>query len=652
MKKIIALLIAFVMVFSLAGCKQKSNRDANTIYIDFEIVDNGYGYKWLNDACREFEELVKTKDYGGGKKPGVVCKVKTVESLTDLQSMRRSGTEVFFGGGVASNLIRTGNLLDITDVVEEKNYRNDTVSIKDMMYEETVALNKVGDKFYTIPTYEVYSGMSYDKELFDREGLYFADPTSSDPTEPFTCPVTNMTVDFITPGGTNKSCGPDGVKGNYDDGMPSSMVELLQLYSYMSTNKGISPLQVPGKYLYEADFATEGLYTALLGREKARGTYDFTGEVDIVKSLNLNEDAFEGFNFGGAQFYKPSIVTKEISEETGYYTTWSIERYYALLFMDICRQLNWFAYGYDPDINTFTHQQAQYQFICSGYQNSQGYGAEVGTMATGSYWYNESLNSFTNFDNFYTLNPDCEHRNISWMPLPVNIFTSVTGVEGEEETPVPGYTESTKGEVQTISQAHANCLYFNDNVRQDAPTYAALKDWIRFFYSYEQLEKSTIRQGMRRALNYEVRDLEDITDPAEREELKQIMVDSSWMGFNSDGSVAWEGFYKQLSDYVEDSYLLRFAANNNTFLENQGANSIFKRGEQSRVCSGANKQYLRELIKDSTGYESAMHAFGTTMISFETWKNVYKGSKAISELAPLMDGGLPITYNSRLSELQ
>ncbi len=657
MKKIIALMIVFVMVFSLGGCFQSSSRSSDRIYIDIEIVDNGYGYKWLNDFCREFEELVKDKDYDGegGKKPGVVCKVKTVDSATDLQSMARSAMEVFMStGGVARNCVATGNLLDITDVTTEKNYDGSssisevilsgnydsgTTSIADKMYDNSIAMSTITNSetnevsFYTLPTYEIYSGMTFDKDMFDEFGFYFFDTSSNADYIPYDCTVTKATAYFVVPGDLeNRSCGPDGVKGTYDDGMPSSFVELLQLYSYIKYNQ-VYPLQIPGQLLYEADFATEGLYTALLGKDKGLTTYEFEGSVDIVEEINTTKSAFQ--NEEGVEyledFFMPVVTTKDVTEETGFYTTWSVERYYALLFMDICKREGWFAPGYDPDVKSFNHKQSQRQFIFGGYDDGSGaQGPRVATMSTGSYWYNESYNSFTNFDNFYRINTDVEHRNLLWMPLPVNIFTSVTGEDGEVETFI-GTRESTKGEVQAISQAHYNGVIFNDNVRRDSATYAALKDWIRYFHSDEQLEKSTIRQGIRKAFEYKVRELDEITNAEEKAALKQIMIDSGWADWDDEGN-QWEGFYKQLSKYVENSYLLRHASTSETFLSNLGsdAGNPFKRGEYSKVCTDASGMgYVKNLFK--VAKYNAMKAFEQTRITKNSWTSLYRGEGTVTE---------------------
>ena len=477
--------------------------------------------------------------------------------------------------------------------------------------------------------------MTYDKDLFDEFGFYFAKDSNG---MPFDSLVTGMTAYFIEPYDMdNRSCGPDGVFGTYDDGMPSSLVELIQLYEYMMDNQ-VYPLQVPGAYLYESDFATDGITGALLGKDKAYGTYNFSGEFDIVTGLNTSGYAFVNDNGVSylEDFYKPEIVTKTIDETTGYYSSWSVERYYALAFLEICKKQGWFAPGYNPDVNTFTHQQAQYQFISSGYDNGSGaQGPRVGTMATGSYWYNESYNSFTNFDDFYSINKSVEHRNLLWMPLPVNIFTSVTGEQdGYEaddylvEIENLGITENTKGEEQVITQVHANCVYFNDNVRKDAQAYEALKDWIRFFHSDEQLEKTTIRQGFRKALKYDVRELDEIDNAEERAAMQQLMQDSGWMGWNSDGTVAWEGFYKQLSSYVSDSYLLRFTSTSDIFIANSGTGGIFKRGEYSKISTDASGMgYLKNLYKKSG--TTAMSTFAGTMINYSTWNSISSGNAAM-----------------------
>ena len=187
-----------------------------------------------------------------------------------------------------------------------------------------------------------------------------------------------------------------------------------------------------------------------------------------------------------------------------------------------------------------------------------------------------------------------------------------------------GTTESTKGEVQAISQAHANCVYFNDNVRNDSATYEALKDWIRFFHSREQLEKTTIRRGFKSAFKYEVRDLEEISNYEERSALKQLMMDSSWVDFDNAGNVVWESFYKQLADYVDESFVVRYSAVNQTFLNNAGSSSPFKRGEYSKVCTDPSGQgYVKSLYKTS-GY-NAMECFIKTILDFTDWQQIYKG---------------------------
>ncbi len=692
MKKIIALLIAFVMVFGLTGCSKGETRDENVIYLDFEIVNNGYGYKWLEDACDEFEELVKNKDYDGegSMDPGVECKVKPVVSLTELDAMEKSGTEVFFGGGNASDLILTGNLLDITDVVNENNYLemdeddpstyvNDNVSsailnnmynagnqsIVDLMYEEARVLSSVvnpnsGDtQYYTIPTHEIYSGMSYDKDAFDKVGFYFAYDESNAVATRFPSQVTGQEAYFVKSSALdNKSCGPDGVFGTYDDGMPSSLVELIILYEYMDS-KGYAPLQVPGQYLYESDFLTEGLYTALLGVDKARGQYDLTGEFDIVTALNNSgAGAFENATAALAGYIQPLIETVEIDEETGYYSTWSLERYYALVFLEICARQGWLAEGYNPTSNPSSNKTAQRQFIFSGFYDpiEGGTGTRVATMSTGSYWYNESTD-FNNFANFEKANPNVAHRNLLWMPFPTNIFTSVTGeVDGYEDedylvTTTLGsgvnkteITESAKGEKQAISQCHVNCVYFNDNVRSEPAKYEALKDWIRFFHSDQQLEKTTIRQGFRKALKYKVRDLDQITDLAEKAEIKQIMIDKNWADFDTNNNVTWEGFYKRLADYVDSdsAEVIRYTSANKTFLENMSGASIFKRGEYSKICTdNTGTAYLLKLLDKKSPW-SAKDAFSNTVVSFAQWEKLYSGNLEAKQLKD--SAGATITY--------
>jgi len=114
------------------------------------------------------------------------------------------------------------------------------------------------------------------------------------------------------------------------------------------------------------------------------------------------------------------------------------------------------------------------------------------------------------------------------------------------------------------------------------------------------------------------------------------MLDRGWADFDDDGNVIWEGFYKQLADYVDSdsAEIVRQTSTKQTFLSNLGDGSPFKRGEYSKVSTDATGEaYLKKLVKNNTTYKTA---FANTIIKFDAgqtnWKGIYEGNSVAKQL--------------------
>lgn len=589
MKKFIAILLCMLFVLGQTACNKPSTNgaDADDVIIEFAIANLGYGKDWLESANQRFMYSVEDKEYPNGKK-GVYCKYVfgTPEQATSIST---SGTHVYYSSGRGTDLANTGNLLCIDEIVKEK-YDNGK-SIEDKMYEDYKEFSLGNDgKYYTIPTFESYCGLSYDKDLFNRNGYYFANNDAEDYT-PRKSELINYTYNLVDVNiegwENNKSCGPNGEYGDYDDGLPSSLYELIALWEFMSKD-GVQPVQLAGEYPNIANFFLDGLMASLMGESRAEATQTFNGTMEVVTGFGASLSQRQNIINGVDYLDKPTTKTVQISEETGFYTTMAVERYYALAALEIIEKENFWAQGSDTITESLSHLDAQKMFIDSGYTNIKGQAKEVGMIMEGSYWYNESTIR-GNFRNFYSLNKDCKERGVAWMPLPVNIANSVTG-EDRTET-FNGITESVKGERATLVQAHQSCLYFNKNIEKDQAVYEAVKDWIKFMHTDEELSNITADSGFKRALIYEV-------DDKDKEN--------------------WSGFYADLFEYAKDAYVLRPVGGNKTY--NANASSLYVKGEHSGFWNCHRTSFMFCLGKSE---HNAQVAFENKMLTAQQWKNSY-----------------------------
>ena len=602
MKKFITILLCFVLLMTSVACSNSGGGpkgDGDDVIIEVVIQDLGYGKQWLEESNARFVELVKDKDYGNGKK-GVFFNYH-FQTPEDPSTMSTSGNHVYYGysGAGAIALSNTGNLLNIDDIVKEKYDERDgaKISIEDKMYDNYKSFSKGSDgEYYTIPTMEAYCGMSYDVDLFDRKGFYLAKPDAEYFLSEYS-EVVDRDFDWVDVTAENwesdKSVGPNGIAGDYDDGLPSSLYELVALWEYMA-DQGVQPVQTYGEYPTYPNVFLQGIMASLMGKDRITTMNDLNGELEVVTGFGITN--VEGENlFGNVDYLKrPVTEIVDITEETGFYISMPVEKYYAYALMNIINEEGWWADGSVPDYRPISHLNAQLNFLCSGYRNAKGTAPEIGMIIDGSYWYHESVIR-NNVKTFEALNKGVE-RKVAWMPLPVNIANSVTG---EDKTgTVNGITESLKGEPQTLYVEHSNCLYFNKKIEEDESLYAAIKDWIKFAHSDAELSKKTASAGYKTALQYEV---------------------------TKEDKASWSGFYRDLFEVSRISNVIRPNGNNATYEKNR--NGIFKRGETAGLFVCHTGSYIRCLrLEKNKGYHDAREAFEANMITPAQWKNYYAGT--------------------------
>ena len=511
LKSVSALALCGVMSFGAVACGggggggTSSSADASkTTVLTMLVGENAYGTDILKEQAERFSAKYAEKSYATGKK-GVAVQVETSGAAINIdESMLNEGYHIIATGDgytkvatAASNgWIASLDEIMKTEIAEDGKaiYEKIPQSIR-FNYELQVdsAEATVESGYYGIPSYESYGGLTYDKDLFDQQGFYFANATASDAAS-FTSEILGAGYTYkFTSDLTARSVGPDGKANTEDDGLPSSLYELIALCEYLDTNS-IKPFIMSGKMGFYLNYFTEALYMSLLGYENAVAQKGFQSDaMDIVVGYT-DEDLFPGLE--GVK--KPITQTVTIDEQYGYYTSASVEKYYTFAFMQLMEQEEWYASASNQPNKGAIDAQKDFLF---GLHDSARQGA---MLIECSYWYNESRirGNFIDYDKMYfKTDPD---REVRWMSLPVNISTSVDGTDETVTTAVN--KESKKGEPITLYIPDGGFVCVNARYQDNAEIMGAIKDYFMFRYSDAELSKTTVQGCYGSMLEYDIKD--------------------------------------------------------------------------------------------------------------------------------------------------
>ncbi len=661
MKKLIALLMTVLMISSVtvasAGCsKPTSFGDGDDVVIQFQLDNLGFGTHWLEESCQRFMDQQRDVEYPGGKK-GVYCHI-VKGNTPQPNAIEQSGSHVVFRGGQGQALAETGNIWDINDVVRNMEIPGEPgVTIEDKLYPESKAYFQANNgHYYTLPAHEIYAGISYDKKLFDNYGFYFARTLNGDevPTGDPNFDTTDYDNDWGTkthvstlldsqvffflnekPVRTDytsqaeydadvaswekgKSCGPNGIYGDYDDGLASSLWELFAMWEFMKSS-GVNPLLVSGFQQSLSNAILDSLPIALMGYDKGRTMYDLAGEVDAV--VNFSYDSItNGINYLEA----PITQRVNITEETGYYSTWSVENYFTMAAMELLTHEGYLdpgsIIGGPEEVN---HLGAQKKFLDSGHAVLGGRGTEIGMLMEYSYWWNEA-SIRGRVSSFESLNPGVEDREIRWMPLPVNIKESVTGQKDAQGNDIyksykfteqPGisfshtgteYSDNISGEKNVLVQTGWSGFIIGKKAAEHSEAESqALKDWLLFFHSDAELSAITASQGFRKGLIYEV---------------------------SGEDRDKWAPFYRDLYDLSENSDILRPASTTETF--KTAVTTFMSKGEGNFAwqCKHGHMFSCYRKTPNIAEDRSSRRCFIYICITKDEWAKHYKGGTGDNSL--------------------
>ncbi|MBQ4053127.1 MAG: hypothetical protein IJD33_02180, partial [Clostridia bacterium] len=421
-------------------------------------------------------------------KTGVEFEV-AYEADTQTATMSSSGYNIYFDSGHETGLTLSQGArgLKITDIVTEKIDTRDGVEVSIADKLDTVYANNTlkgaDGEYYALPHFALYGGLTYDQNLFDREGYYFAAPESeqTEATMRYECDF--GTAYFVGSasegyGQGKKSCGNDGEYGTSDDGMPTSLIELLILCDRMAYNSD-SPFTLPGEHDDYGTYLEAALFAALAGPNETYTRFTGEGQMLLVTGYT-DENLFPGVDY----IKKPTTNLVTINESNRNLINDSVYRYYAIAFQEVAYHEGWYSlYCRQPECS---HIDAMKHFMYSG-KNGR---ADLGMLIEGDYWYNEATDN--NVPQEYKNVTQDSDRRVAWMALPTSLDVTVTEGNGRQYCM---YNQS------------AATAFINANI--DKPgndgLVKACKDFLQFCYTDEELSYFTGLTGVSRCgISYEL----------------------------------------------------------------------------------------------------------------------------------------------------
>lgn len=463
MKKILLFVLsAMFALTALCGCRGGTidgitiDKTKTQLYV--YNYDGGVGSEWLDKVIARFESAYAGESFESGKKGVQVVPKKTTSGFESL--LQTSDNAVFFVQQAYYNsLAEQGKILDITDVVTEK---TNGQSLEDRLTEgQKSAFTARDGKYYVLPHYVLYSGISYDKDVFEEYRLYLNKAGTG-----FTNYALSYNEDYEK---GNLSAGPDGIGGTYDDGLPSSFEEFYKLCEQMK-KQGVTPFIYCGQYPAYSTHLLNGLWVSYTGAEEFYYNFSLTSGSKTASYVS-------GFENGA-----PVISQTNITPENAYYLKAQPGKYYALEFMKRAIDGEWFDQSSYNESSS--HTDTQRNFVYSLPESEANPTKKpIAMLIEGTHWYHEAEEVIADAAKKYPLRKD---RNFAVMPLPTR------------------YDSSTECKKNAVCDSNSSFAFLSAKIKDDAVAVKLGKLFLRFCYTEESLREFTMTTGVKKGVSYEL----------------------------------------------------------------------------------------------------------------------------------------------------
>ena len=425
---------------------------------------------WLQQAADRFAAEKANEPYESGKK-GVKVEISTNKDSDYTSSIPDYDILMDENSANIYDMQTRGYLADIDDLVK---------GLQSKIEPQLLPKFKGADgKYYGLPHYSYDVSISYNVDLFKSENLYIAAPGEESVVnyKSSLLPDSSAGVNFVFNENTKKSCGPNGIPNDYDDGLPSSLEEFIVLCDYIKNKKQINPFaisDITGGANY-AFMLIESLWAGMVGTDAMKATTcNFTdAEVEVVKEGALSYDGTL-LNTG---IKMPQTETVVLSDGNGYRMYDMSARYYALSFLELAKNKGWFKN------QQMTNTKAQEFFVLGNYNANDN--DRCAMLVDSTFWYGESVSGGT-LTKYKSLSGGKE-ANVSMMPMPVQLTGQVTEGNGKKPTVID--TSAT--------------VFVNKRVEKNEGLFRAVKEFIEFLYSDAELKAFTETSKLTMNLKYD-----------------------------------------------------------------------------------------------------------------------------------------------------
>lgn len=468
-------LVAVLSVGVAAGCGNgnigKDEDSSKITQISFrQWGGTASSTDWLQQAADRFAAEKANEPYESGKK-GVKVEISTNKDSDYTSSIPDYDILMDENSANIYDMQTRGYLADIDDLVK---------GLQSKIEPQLLPKLKGADgKYYGLPHYSYDVSISYNVDLFKSENLYIAAPGEENVVnyKSSLLPASSAGVNFVFNENTKKSCGPNGIPNDYDDGLPSSLEEFIVLCDYIKNKKQINPFSISdinGGANY-AFMLIESLWAGMVGTDAMKATNcNFTdAEVEVVKEGALSYDGTL-LNTG---IKMPQTETVVLSDDNGYRMYDMSARYYALSFLELAKNKGWFKN------QQMTNTKAQEFFVLGQYNANDN--DRCAMLVDSTFWYGEAVSGGT-LTKYKSLSGGKE-ANVSMMPMPVQLTGQVTEGNGKKPTVID--TSAT--------------VFVNKRVEKNEGLFRAVKEFIEFLYSDAELKAFTETSKLTMNLKYD-----------------------------------------------------------------------------------------------------------------------------------------------------
>ena len=433
-------------------------QDDTKANLSVATFDGGVGRAWLEDAIARFEaKYAEATHFQEGRK-GVKISLDGDKNKYAGNKLSEGGSlnkDVYFTEAVEYyTFVNQGLVADISDVVKASmSDFGETGTIEDKLDPSLKTFMTAKDgNYYMLPFYDGFYGLTYDVELFEEEGFYFDDDGDF---------IRLSDFDDVEAFNAAKSNGPDGKDGTYDDGLPATYQQMIQLCDQIVA-KSYTPFCYSGNYTGYVNRSFFAYAADYEGYDAFSVNNTFNGTIKVAKTITEIPGQIEA---------NIETETVAITEANGYMLQKQAGKYYALKMQEA-------LFGTTKYIgntwNAKDYTAAQGDFIRSKYATEGRYAM----LAEGVWWENEAT---ATFEEMKTLKGESKQdRRFGFMP-------------------VPKVNAAAAGD-QTMFSVNSSFGFINKNCEN----MELAKEFMRFLHSDAEMSKFSAKTSIPRSLNYTV----------------------------------------------------------------------------------------------------------------------------------------------------